>query len=117
MDNVPEIKEEKKRAFTSFMLRNRSKIYYNRDGEKPNLFQGQSPAKKLIIIDPSADNRDYEKAIEQMKSMGLLPVMVSLPFRQQQQALSESWYCYTHTHTFRKVITFGGLLSIISDNY
>merc|ERR1712037_98863 len=44
MDNVPEIKEEKKRAFTSFMLRNRN-------------------------------NRDYEKAIEQMKSMGLLPVM------------------------------------------
>ena len=27
MDDVPEIKEDNKRAFTSFMLRNRSKIY------------------------------------------------------------------------------------------
>ena len=101
MDNVPEIKEEKKRAFTSFMLRNRSKIYYNRDSEKPNLFQGQSPAKKLIIIDPSADNRDYEKAIEQMKSMGLLPVMVSLPFWQPDYLSSFSvggHFLPTHHH-------------------
>ena len=74
MDNVPEIKEEKKRAFTSFMLRNRSKIYFYRDSEKPNIFQG----KKNLTIDPFTDSRDYEKAIEQMKSMGLLPVMVRL---------------------------------------
>ena len=34
---------------------------------------------KKLIIDLSTGSRDYEKAIEQMKSLGFLPLGVSLP--------------------------------------
>merc|ERR1711953_1169656 len=44
MKSMPEIKEDKKRAFTSFMLRNRN-------------------------------SRDCDKAIDQMKALGLLPLV------------------------------------------